>query len=91
MDNTTKENIIINNKYNKIIINNETTTIIKTKKYKNKNITSVKVMSTVKYIHMLSYPNETIYKEVTRVIIEKKKRNTIENIKKKENVRYTQD
>ena len=58
MNDTNNENMIIHNKYNKIIINNKTTTIIKTKVYKKKNVINVKVMSTIKYIHMMNNPSE---------------------------------
>ena len=56
-----KKDLIINNKYNNIIINENVVIITKTKKYKKKSVKDVKTMSIEKYLLMLKYPNEKTY------------------------------
>ena len=65
MDDTNKENKLIkyiyNNKYNKLIFNGKEVTILKTKKYKKKDVIIVKMMSIEKYKMMLIYPEKKTY------------------------------
>ena len=75
--NNKKNIIIINNKYNNIIVENEIVTIIKTKKYKNKHVQYVEIMSVRSYIKMMENPSDkkTYMKRPQRIIIKKNKYN----------------
>ena len=59
MENTNikESKIIINNKYNNIIIDNEKVKITKTRKYKKKNVMYVESMSIYEYIRMINDPS----------------------------------
>ena len=54
--NTRNNTIIINNKYNNIIIKDKVVTMVKVKKYRKKDVVMIDIMSSEKYIQMMSEP-----------------------------------